>query len=158
MSTKRPTTAGLTPETCKAILEILRRVGFIADRKAICDLYKISPKRLAYFLLTVQAQDAATEATDLSRLEFFNELKARTDPDPPHPSEPSDSPRDSQWDATIVELTPTNGISSRDARTIRKLSDSASRKQSSMTYFKRVGAEMTEEEFDKWDKLAESRK
>lgn len=156
MSTKRPTTAGILPETCNAILEILRRVGFIVDRQAICHLYKISPKKLGRFLLTVQAQEAATQATDLSRLEFFTELKARVAPEAPL-SEPSDAPRDSQWDATIVELTPTNGISSRDARTIRKLSEANSRKQSSISYFKRVGADLTEEEFAKWDKLAETK-
>lgn len=73
---RKPTNAGLTDDQAEKVLDILRKVGFVGDSKALASLFDIEPKRLSHFLQTSQAQEAKALATDLSRKLYYEELRS----------------------------------------------------------------------------------
>lgn len=145
---RKPTNAGLTDQQARQVLAILRKAGMIAERKLLCELIGITPKKLQQFLQTRQAIEAADEATDLSRMQFLQELKDRTCPE--ELIETGETIAPTKATDALAE-----GLSIRDDRFTRRYSEMQDEKSRALRYAKDQGIDLTPEEYDRWDKLAE---
>ncbi len=147
---RKQTNAGLTENQAVKVLDILRKVGRIDSPLQLAELLGTSPKKLAQFVQTRQAKEAIAEATDLSRLEYYQELKSSVE----DTYELRDTATPSH-DPSGIELT-SKGMRIKDSRDVRRYSRKKEDLEDSVSYIQSQDSTISKDEIAYWDKLADS--
>jgi DNA-binding transcriptional regulator YdaS (Cro superfamily) len=146
---RKPTNAGLTADQADRVLDILRKVGFVGDVKALAKLIGTEPKRLSYFIATKQAQEAMTLATDLSRKLYYQELRQAAYPD--------DEDQETASTSTLSEQDALSlGLSIKERKHMGCHSQKDELKSES-DWIKEKDPSMTDAEIAKWNRLADGK-
>ncbi len=130
----------------ECLLSILRQSGMLADHKAYAQLKGLSADAVREFLETKAAQEAMSEATDLNKLELYEDLLSNALPEPePIPADDQDLRHQQNMQS---------GLAMPRRRAGRALSHQRVDRRSYKEYCKRAGIDYDPALFDEWeDKL-----
>ena len=155
MTKERPFRTGGVPEQTAVMIEqILEKVGFVGDRKALSKLTGVPLQRLSAFLQTSRAQIAASKATDLSRTIYYQELKSKVDPE--LEDDTSLALPSGEAQAMLSDGYHEEKLHGRKPRIYNKTEEENNFSRSKK-YIKSQGYDLSDEEIKKWDKLADGK-